>query len=113
MSRVPTTRSRAWLWIGLLLAIVHIVLLSGVAFFDDGHLSDDWIEKLPWVGLVVTPSVVACAGFRYPNALPWAAGISLPLAFLSLAGATLPLVLPATFYLLSYGASESPVGDAR
>lgn len=113
MTRMPSTRSRAWLAIGLVLALVHLTVLSGIALFDNGRLSQDWLETVPWLVIVAMPAVLAGAGFRNPVSLPWAAGTSLPLAFLSLAGATLPLLLPAFFYLLAYAAASRAPIEAR
>ena len=113
MTRVLETRSRAWLAIGLVLAVVHLAALSGIALFDDGRLSEDWRETIPWLAIMALPAALAGVGFRVPAALPWAAGTSLPLALLSLAGATLPLLLPAVFYLLAYSAAARSPIEAR
>lgn len=110
MTLLPTTRSRAWLMIGLALALVHLTVLCGIALFDKGAVADHWLETMPWLIIVAMPAVLAGAGFRNPASLPWTAGTSLPLAFLSLAGATLPLLLPALFYVLACAAaSRSPI----
>jgi hypothetical protein len=106
MRTVPTPAGRAWTAIGLLVALVHLAWLSGIALFDNGALSRDWAETVPWILIVAMPAILAGAGFRNPPALTWAAGVSLPLALISLAGATLPLLLPAVCYLTAYLASD-------
>ena len=111
--RTPSARSRGWILIGLSIAVAHLIVLSGIALFNHGHLAGDWLETLPWLVIVAMPGVIAGAGLRNPSALPWAAGISFPLALLSLAGATLPLVLPAICYLLGYTAADRASEAAR
>jgi hypothetical protein len=112
MTRLPTSASRRWAGIGLALAVVHLIGLSAIALFDDRRLAD-LVDTLPWLALVALPAVLGCVGLRRPNVLPWAAGISLPLTLLSLAGATVPLLLPATFYLLGFLASARAAEQPR
>jgi hypothetical protein len=102
-----------WVGFGLGFALLHLLLLCGVALFDDGQLAGDWVETLPWLAIVAMPAVIAAVGLHNASALPWAAGISLPLSLLSIAGATLPLILPAIFYLLAYGAAARPTEEIR
>lgn len=105
MARTPSPAGRRWTLVGLSLATVHLVLISGVALTDGGRLTGDWAETVPWLLIVAMPGLLALAGLRNASALLWAGGISLPLALLSLAGATLPLVLPAICYFAGYAAS--------
>jgi len=111
--RTSSAKSRGWVLIGLALAAAHLIVLSGIALFNDGRLGADWLETLAWLAIVAMPGVIAGAGLRNPAALPWAAGISFPFALLSLAGATLPLILPAICYLLGYAASGRPPETVR
>lgn len=106
MRTVPTSEGRVWTVLGLVLAFAHLSWLSGIALFDDGALSQDWVETLPWILIVAMPTLLAGVGLRNPRSLKWAAGVSFPLALISLAGATLPLVLPAVCYLAGYFSSD-------
>ena len=113
MTRVPSARSRTWVWIGLALAIVHLLVLATIALFDGPRFAEDFLETLPWLAIIGVPAVLAGAGLEHPAMLPWAAGISLPLSLVSLAGATLPLLLPALCYVLGYAASSRAMPDTR
>lgn len=113
MSRLGTARNGMWVGFGLGFALLHLLLLFVVALFDEGHLAGDWVETLPWLAIVAIPAVLAAVGVHNPTTLPWATGITLPLSLLSLAGATLPLILPAIFYLLGYGAAARPTEQIR
>ena len=104
MARRPTLAGQGWTTIGLVLAGAHLALLAGVALFDDGRLSSDWVETVPWLVMAAMPAGLAGAGFRNPSALLAAAIISVPLSVMSLAGATLPLLVPAACYAVGYGA---------
>jgi hypothetical protein len=85
--------------IGILLGLGWTVVLGFVSLTDGGTLTSDWIERVPWVLFAAFPAVLAIIGLRgSPEALFTAAIISIPLALMSLAGATLPLLIPACFY---------------
>jgi hypothetical protein len=103
MTRRPTTASRGWTIAGLLLATIHLGLLCSVSLFDAGRVVADWPERVPWLVYVAIPAVFAGAGLRNPSALRVAGIISIPLSVISLAGATLPLLLPALCYAIAYG----------
>ena len=105
MTRHPTLAGRALTSIGLALAATHLVLLAGIALFDDGRLSTRWPERIPWLVLVAFPGILGAMGLRNPSVLLPAALVSVPLSFISLAGATLPLLVPALFYVGAHAAS--------
>jgi hypothetical protein len=106
MRRV-TTASRAWTIAGLFLATLHLGLLCSVSLFDAGRVVADWPERVPWLVLVAIPAALAIAGLRNPSYLRAAAIISVPLSVISLAGATLPLIIPALCYVVAYISCES------
>lgn len=88
---------------------VHAVwasFLSVFGLFSGGSLDPQWRTVLVFVGLVALPGVLAAVGLRGRPALLLTAGIiCVPLSFISLAGATLPLLVPATLYLVAYARS--------
>ena len=106
MAKRPTRSGAAWTGVGLGLAATHLALLTGVALFDDGRLVSDWMGTSVWLLIVAMPAILAAIGLRNPSALVGAAVISLPIALISLAGATLPVIFPALCYLAGYIASE-------
>ena len=97
-------RSLGWFAVGLNAA--WTLFLAGLGLFSDGALDPQWRTALLFVGLAGLPAVVAIFGLRGRPALLLTAGIiCLPLSFMSLAGATLPLLLPGCLYLISYARS--------
>jgi hypothetical protein len=106
-ARRPTLASQGWTILGLGGALAHLVLLSSIALFNDGGLDPQWTERLPWLTLVAIPAGFAAVGLRNPSALATAAITSVPLSLISLAGATLPLILFALCYLAGYLTSAS------
>ena len=108
MRRHPTRVSKLWAAVGLAVAVVHLATLTGISLFDDGSLSPLWLERLPWLVYAAAPAAIAAGGLRYPSALAAAAFVSLPLSFMSMAGATLPLLLPAFCYAAGYASSVEP-----
>jgi hypothetical protein len=73
--------------------------------------SDHPIRSLPFVALVSLPVALGTIGLRRPTALLAAGALSMPLSLLSLAGATLPLLIPGVLYLVAYGRAH--VGQTR
>lgn len=113
MPRNPTPRGKAWTWVGLALAAGHLTWLSTIGLVDHGQLAADRLETLPWLLLVAVPGVLGAVGLRKPDALKWAAAVSFPLALVSLGGATLPLILPAMFYVVAYAKSARVTGGVN
>ncbi len=107
----PTSRSRRWAIVGLCIALLHLGWLGAIGLFDGGRLADEWQGTLAALGVIAFPAVVAWLGLRWPGLLLAAGLISLPLAFVSLAGATLPLIVPAICYLVAYGLPPRPDGQ--
>ena len=112
MTRRSTRASKVWATVGLAIAVVHLATLTGISLFDDGSLSPLWLERLPWLLFAAAPAAIAVGGLRHPPALATAAVVSLPLSLMSLAGATLPLLLPAVCYALGYASSFEPQAEA-
>lgn len=86
--------------IGFLMAggVGAIAVFNGNSEFDAF-----WYQSLPLVALIALPAILATIGVRRPPALLAAGVISIPTAFISMAGATLPLLIPAGFYFVAYG----------
>lgn len=100
----PNGRSIGWFAVGLNAA--WTLFLAGLGLFSDRALDPQWRTALLFVSLAGLPAVVASFGLRGRPALVLTAGIvCLPLSFMSLAGATLPLLLPGCLYLISYARS--------
>jgi hypothetical protein len=94
--------------VGIALGLGWAVTLGFIALTDGGKLTSDWIESVPWVVIAALPAILAIRGLRGPrDALLTAGVISVPIAFISLAGATLPLLIPAAFYFLAFWMSET------
>lgn len=98
--------------VGILLGVLMAAGLGALVLFDrDGlrlerHL---WV-RLPVVAIVAMPAILAILGLRRPPALLAAGVLSVPTAFLSFAGVTLPLLIPGAFYLVAYGRAPSVRG---
>lgn len=89
--------------IGVAVNAVWVSFLSVLGLFSGGSLDPQWRTVLVFVGLIGLPGVLAAFGLRRRPALLLVAGIiCVPLSFISLAGATLPLLVPATLYLVAY-----------
>jgi hypothetical protein len=82
--------------------------LAGQGLFTDGGLDPQWITALVFVLLATAPAAIVIVG-RNRSALIAAAVISVPLSVMSLAGATLPLLIPA----ILYGAAAYVARDDR
>ena len=108
----PSRIGSTWVGIGLGLAAAHLAALTGIALFDNGRLVSDWLGTSVWLAIAALPAALAIVGLRNRGCLLAAAIISLPLALISLAGATLPLIFPALCYLAGYIASH-PSPDPR
>lgn len=103
MTSRPKPRSyRVPLAIGLTIGVAHLLWLFGQALFTDGRLADDWVETIPLLVIAGAPTLFGFIGIRSREALMAAACISFPMAFLSLSGALLPLIVPAVMYLLAW-----------
>jgi hypothetical protein len=102
MARRSSFAGQSWTIVGLVLAAAHLALLASVALFDDGRLAEDWVETVPYLLLAAMPAVLAAIGLRNPGALVAAALVSVPLSLISMAGATLPLIIPALCYVAAY-----------
>lgn len=94
--RVP--RTHVLVWIGITLGVAWTLFLGGLGLFSNGALDRQWRTALVFVLLAGLPALVAFVGRGRPNVLLTAALISLPLSLMSLAGAALPLLVPAIFY---------------
>ena len=96
-------RTHAFVWIGITLGLGWTLFLAGLGLFSDGSLDPQWKTALIFVLLAASPSVVALIGRDRPGGLLAAGLISAPLSLMSLAGATLPLLIPAIFYFSAAG----------
>lgn len=93
-------------WAGVTVHSAWMLFLAGLGLFSDGAFDPHWRTGLVFVCLAGLPAVLAGAGLRGRPALLLTAGIiCVPLSFMSLAGATLPLLLPAALYLMAYARS--------
>jgi hypothetical protein len=93
-------------------AAIALVLSALVIANSNGVLDGPW-TYLPTITAVTMPAVLGAIGLRRPRVLLAAATMSLPLAGLSLTGATLPLIVPGVLYLVGYARSsshDSPAG---
>jgi hypothetical protein len=78
-------------------------VLAGIAFFNSGSVDPAWATRVPWIALIAAPAFLAGAGLLGSPGYLLAAGIlCVPLSFISLAGATLPLLVPAVLFLLAH-----------
>ena len=91
-------RTHFFVWIGITLGLGWTLFLAGLGLFSDGSLDPQWKTALIFVLLAGLPAFIAFVGRNKPNVLLTAALISLPLSLMSLAGAALPLLIPAIFY---------------
>ena len=90
--------------VGAAIGLFYPAFLSGIAFFDDGDLDPQWAERVVFVALVCLPAVIALVARKTRPGLFVLAGVlGLPLSLISLAGATLPLLIPSALYLLAAG----------
>ncbi|MDQ3986582.1 MAG: hypothetical protein M3280_08810 [Actinomycetota bacterium] len=93
--------------VGLALGAAIALVLSALAWAN-AEGPDVWRARLalfPLIGSISLPAVLAIIGLNRRPALLAAALISVPASLISLAGATLPLLLPAAFYLVAYALS--------
>ena len=102
----PASRSRGDPFdIGLMgaaIGFLYPVVLGALAFFDDGALDPRWTERIVFVALTCVPAAIALAARRRrPGLYVLSAVLTLPLSFLSLAGATLPLLIPGAMYVVA------------
>ena len=88
--------------IGVVLGAAIAVALSVLVVANSDPVVEGPMTYLPVVAAVMLPAVLGAIGLRRPAALLAAGTISLPLSMLSLAGATLPLLIPAVFYFVGY-----------
>ena len=98
MSGDLVPRTHVLVWIGITLGVGWTLFLGGLGLFSNGALDRQWRTALVFVLLAGLPALLAFLGRDRPNALLTAALISLPLSLMSLAGAALPLLVPASFY---------------
>lgn len=104
----PTTRMQphAIGWAGVGAHALWTMFLAGLGLLSDGSLDPQWPTALLFVSLAGLPMVLAVLGLKNRPALLLTAGIAcIPLSFISLAGATLPLLVPAVLYLIAYARS--------
>lgn len=85
-------------WVGITLGVGWTLFLAGLGLFSDGSLDPQWKTALVFVLIAGLPALIAFVGRHKPGVLLTAALISLPLSLMSLAGAALPLLIPAIFY---------------
>ncbi len=105
-SRSPRNHTATLGWTGVAVHAAWTLFLAGQGLFSDGTLDPQWRTALVFVCLAALPGAFAVVGLRGRPALVLTAGIMcIPLAFISLAGATLPLLLPAAVYLMAYARS--------
>ena len=108
-SRQREIKSSTLGWVGVGMHLVWTLFLAGLGLFSEGALDPQWRTALFFVALAGSPAAVAIFGLRGRPALILTAGIiCLPLSFISLAGATLPLLLPGLLYLIAYSRSSEP-----
>lgn len=89
--------------IGVVLNATWSLVLAGLGLFNQGSLDPQWRTALLFVALTAVPLSLAGLGLRGRPRLLLAAGIvCVPLSLMSLAGATLPLLLPALCYFTAY-----------
>ena len=87
----------------LALALGSLPLLLG----GEDHFGDHRLRAPMLIAVLAIPALLAAVGLSRTPALLAAGVVSLPLGFVSLAGATLPLLIPAAFYLVAYGRAPS------
>lgn len=93
-------------WIGVTLHVAWTLFLGGLGLFSEGSLDPQWRTALIFVCLAGVPAPLAIWGIKHRPALLLTAGIlCLPLSLISLAGATLPLLLPGALYMTAYARS--------
>lgn len=94
---------------GIVLGLILVAGVTVIALFNKKgpRLEPDWFSVIPFLALAALPAVLAIIGLRRPAALLAAGILSIPTAFLSFAGVTLPLLIPAGFYLVAYGRARS------
>lgn len=81
-----------------MLGLAWTAFLAALGMFSEGRLDPQWRTALIFVLLAGLPAFLAIFARERPNLLLTAGLISIPLALMSLAGATLPLLIPAGFY---------------
>ncbi|HET7482345.1 MAG TPA: hypothetical protein VFK89_05730 [Actinomycetota bacterium] len=96
--RATARRLPASGWIGVGLGLAWCCFLAGLGLFSDGRLDAQWPYALAFVLVAASPAVLVAAS-RNRAGLIVATVSTLPIAMLSLAGATLPLLIPALFYI--------------
>lgn len=90
--------------VGAAIGLLYPAFLAGIAFFDNGDLDPQWATRVIFVALVCLPAVIALVARKTRPGLFVLAGVlGLPLSLISLAGATLPLLIPSVLYLLAAG----------
>jgi hypothetical protein len=90
--------------VGVILNLMWVAVLFGICAFDGGSgINDDWRSCVVWCSIMAIPAALAIAGLlrKTPVLLLMAAVSAVPLSFISLAGAGLPLLLPAFAYGLA------------
>lgn len=98
---------------GVFLGTAIALALSALVIANSNGVLDGPSTYLPTITAVTMPAVLGAIGLRRPKVLLAAGTMSLPLAGLSLAGATLPLLIPGVLYLVGYARSfphDSPAG---
>jgi len=112
MTNIASYRTLTATGIGLGIALTGAI--AAIALFESEGgvgLEPGYFGTLPVVALAALPAVLAAIGLKRPSALLAGGILSLPAAFLSFAGATLPLLIPAAFYLVAYG--RAPASHPR
>ena len=98
---------------GVFLGAAIALVLSVLVIANSNGVVDGPLTYLPIITAVTTPAVLGAIGLRRPRVLLAAGTMSLPLAGLSLAGATLPLIVPGVLYLVGYARSSPHDSPAR
>lgn len=88
--------------VGVLLAATIAVALSAMAIANSDTDLEGPATYLPIVAAVWLPAILGAVGLRHQKVLLAAGAACFPLSLLSLAGTTLPLLVPAVLYFFAY-----------
>ena len=88
---------------GVFVAVAIAVALSTSVISDLDTDLEGPATYVPVLAAVWLPAILGIIGLRHPAVLLAGATACFPLSMLSLAGATLPLLVPAFLYLVAYG----------
>lgn len=99
--------------VGVFMGAAIALVLSALVIANSNDVLDGPSTYLPTIAAVTMPAVLGAIGLRRPRVLLAAGTMSVPLAGLSLAGATLPLIVPGVLYLIGYARSLPHDSPAR